>query len=62
MSHYGWFVVRDDTSGEYHIMPTDEAHAFYDCPCQPWENADGNIVHNSNDGREKFETGERKPS
>lgn len=31
------------------------------CWCRPREE-DGVIVHNSMDGREKFETGERKPS
>jgi hypothetical protein len=31
------------------------------CWCQPLE-TDGVIVHNSMDGREAFETGERKPS
>lgn len=32
------------------------------CWCGAAENEDGTIVHNSLDGREAFETGERKPS
>lgn len=31
------------------------------CWCKPFEE-DGVIVHNSMDGRERFERGERKPS
>lgn len=32
------------------------------CWCGAEENMDGTIVHNSLDGRERYETGERKPS
>lgn len=32
-----------------------------ECWCQPRE-VDGVLVHNSADGREAFETGERRPS
>ncbi len=39
----------------YHIIPEDDLRPHISnmkCPCNPQENEDGNIVHNSYDGRE----------
>jgi len=52
---------------KYHVVPigdlrehsTDSDKA---CWCHPIETEDGVIVHNSMDGRELYETGERRPS
>ena len=44
-----------------HILPIGEEHSTEDCPCNPLEDEDL-IIHNSFDGRETFERGERKPS
>ncbi len=51
----------------YHVYPLDDLreHELYThtgCWCRPVMDEDGVIVHNSMDGREKFETGERKMS
>lgn len=57
---YGW-VIQEDAAGTLHVMPTMEDHLFVDCPCHPAA-ADGIVTHNSFDGREAFERGERKRS
>ena len=57
----GWGVFALD-NGEIHVVPVGEDHLYENCPCQPWENEVGTIVHNSFDGREAYERGERKPS
>jgi hypothetical protein len=49
-----------------HVVPIDDLREHSTdsdkpCWCHP-EEEDGVIVHNSMDGREKFETGERKMS
>lgn len=53
-------------SDKYHVFPINDLREHQvdggDCWCHPVEDEDGVIVHNSMDGREKFETGERKPS
>jgi hypothetical protein len=51
----------------YHVVPLNDLRDHNtdgdaSCWCGPIANDDGVIVHNSMDGREKFETGERKPS
>ncbi len=53
----------------YHVTPQNDLREHwvdgYSCWCRPhWHETDGGdvIVHNSMDGREKYETGERKPS
>lgn len=53
-------------SDKYHVVPINDLREHScdvdkPCWCNP-SNDDGVIVHNSMDGREKFETGERKPS
>lgn len=54
-------------TGKYHVVPRDDYREHVvdrdkPCWCRPVENDDGVIVHNSMDGREAFETGERKLS
>jgi len=48
-----------------HVVPTDDLRAHevegVICWCDP-EVDEGMVVHNSLDKREKYETGERKPS
>jgi len=49
-----------------HVVPVNDLREHstdsdVTCWCNP-ATEDGVIVHNSMDGREKFETGERKPS
>ena len=51
----------------YHIVPVNdlrEHECSEKCWCNPTEHDEYNnlFVHHSMDGREKFETGERKPS
>ena len=54
------------TEREVHTIPIDdikEHELSEDCWCRPEVDFDiGIVIHNSADGREKFETGERKPS
>ena len=48
-----------------HVLPINDLRVHEEsrqCWCRPTENEPGIIVHNSLDGREHFETGERKPS
>jgi len=49
----------------FHVVPLDDLRDHVTdgtlCWCRPREE-DGVVVHNSMDGREAFETGERKPS
>jgi hypothetical protein len=54
----------DGGIGPYHVYPLDdlrEHELSLDCWCKPYDD-EGVIVHNSMDQREKYETGERKPS
>jgi hypothetical protein len=46
-----------------HVYPADDLrqHSMMNCWCRPTED-DGIMVHNSLDGRELYERGERKPS
>ncbi|MBR8228054.1 hypothetical protein KDX05_06980 [Burkholderia vietnamiensis] len=64
MVEIGWRVI--EYGDESHIVPVDEIdrHLPILCQCHPVEDEDDPtvIVHNAFDGREKFETGERKPS
>jgi hypothetical protein len=51
----------------YHVMPENDLREHVmsaDCWCHPAvdEEYENVLVHNSMDGREAFETGERKPS
>ncbi len=50
-----------------HVVPIDDLREHIEdndrCWCRPRVEDDGMvIVHNSMDGREKYETGERKPT
>jgi hypothetical protein len=46
-----------------HVYPINDLreHSLSDCWCRPTDD-DGVIVHNSLDGRELYERGDRKPS
>jgi hypothetical protein len=46
-----------------HVYPVDDLreHAVTDCWCGPVDD-DGIVIHNSLDGREMYERGERKRS
>lgn len=58
----GWRNTQD--SARWHIIPMcdDQEHQVsLECWCKPEED-DDLIIHNSADGRELFERGERKPS
>lgn len=59
----GWALVPIPGLG-VHCVPVDDLreHMEEDCPCQPVQNEDGLWEHNSFDGREAFEDGDRKPS
>ena len=51
----------------YHVVPLNDLREHITdidvpCWCSPTVNEDGIIIHNSMDGRERFETGERKPT
>lgn len=54
-----WEVVRHE-GGRIHVLPIDDDHEHVlsvDCPCRPKvdEVVRGVVVHNSSDGRERFE-------
>jgi hypothetical protein len=53
----------------WHVFPVEDLRKHvtdqgFDCWCKPLphEDDDSIVLHNSMDGREAFETGERKPS
>lgn len=55
-----------EMNDKYHVVPLMDLREHITdsdkpCWCHPRED-EGVIVHNSMDGREAFETGERKPS
>jgi hypothetical protein len=55
----GWGVVH-----RIHVIPTNDLREHIEskrCWCRPTIDG-GVVVHNAADGREKFETGERKVS
>ena len=58
--------VDFDVEGIYHIYPTDDLRdheSSANCWCKPQSDENDRLfIHNSMDGREKFETGERKYS
>lgn len=60
----GWVIIG--FYGLNHIMPGDEVemHRPRDCACCPFAEYEDEtiIIHNSFDGREAFERGDRKPS
>ncbi len=60
----GWTLVTIPELGA-HIVPLNDTadHMDENCPCNPKQETDINLwTHNSFDGREEFETGERIPS
>lgn len=56
-----------DRGGEsWHVTPVDDLREHETdgapCWCRPKTTPEGVVVYNSLDGRERFETGERRPS
>ncbi len=65
LPHQWWYNYQPAVHTPIHILPNhDDKQHFIDdeCPCCPTINEDGNVVHESFDGRELFETGRRKLS
>lgn len=62
----GWAISDPDERGELHCVPVNDlkGHSGEDCDCHPKrdEEAPNLWLHNSFDGREKYETGEMKLS
>ena len=62
----GWQISEIDGNGFFHVVPVNDLQEHMDenCPCNPTpdEEMANLIMHNSFDGREAFETGERKMS
>ena len=57
-----WFKMRMGLHGATNILPAndDRPHDYgLGCWCRPVEQDDGIVSHNSMDGREAFESGER---
>lgn len=60
-----WYMHQPAEHTPIHILPNhDDGEHFIDdnCECGAHINEDGNVVHHSFDGREAFETRERKKS
>ena len=59
---HGWSLEPCDNG--LHCVPVGDTqdHMGEDCPCGAVRDDMGILVHNSFDGREAFEEGERKPS
>lgn len=59
---HGWALEPADNG--LHLIPIGDTrdHMDEDCPCCPVRDDAGIWIHNSFDGREAFEEGERKPS
>lgn len=58
-----WSVFEDAAS--VHIVPNDDLREHEletTCWCRPTDDGGGISIHHSMDGREKIETGERRPS
>jgi hypothetical protein len=57
----GWVVIETEEYGN-HIMPEDETHDLDKCRCgSSYFEFSCATVHNSFDGREAYENGDRKP-
>ena len=58
----GW-QIKEDNEGTPHIVPVDDLreHEPASCWCSPTVDNEV-VIHHALDEREKFETGERKPS
>lgn len=54
----GWLAIEHET--EVHVMTEGEEHSFEGCKCKPTLDDEYMVItHNSFDGREAFENGER---
>ena len=59
----GWRCIKSHGSGLIHVYPLDDLKGHdtvAECWCKP-VNDEGIMVHNSMDGREAYEKGERRP-
>jgi hypothetical protein len=57
----GWMLF----SNPLEVLPADDMFVHVEglsCWCVPAEDEEGTIIHNAADGREMFETGQRKVS
>lgn len=60
MNLEGWVLVNIPGFGTHNVPVNDiRTHLDSECPCRPEQNEDMFWNHNSFDGREAFETGER---
>jgi hypothetical protein len=59
---HGWVPAVCENG--VHCIPVGDLHDHLDedCPCRPVRDETGVWIHNSFDGREAFEEGERRPS
>lgn len=62
---WGWQSIRHPNPAvhEHHFLPLMDigCHAFDEhCPCGPFEDMPGSIIHNAYDGRQDYEQGGRK--
>jgi hypothetical protein len=56
-----WVIIESEEYGN-HIMPEDEEHDLAVCSCGgSYQERACAFVHNSFDGREAYENGDRKP-
>lgn len=59
--------MTEDWPTDIHVTPVDDLREHVEsrtCWCRPVEDSDepSVVIHNAMDGREAYETGERKPS
>jgi hypothetical protein len=62
---HGWKRCEIKTVTFIHVIPINDLHEHdehFGCWCRPYCDDDNVIIHNAADGREQFETGERRPS
>lgn len=63
-----WAILPQPAAARMHVVPCDDLRGHELCPqcwCRPRDDeevGDAVMVHNSMDGREAFERGERQPS
>lgn len=59
----GWENVTNPNTGDLHTMPYMDIQPHrpsMTCPCDYEVNEDGVVMHTSHDGREAYETGQRR--
>jgi hypothetical protein len=61
---YACGIVREDFH-EHHVVPLGDQGTHIltdDCPCDPWIDEEGCVMHRAYDERELFGTGKRRPT